>query len=98
MKVYAENGVILTNTSRYPFTDPSTGIRYEPGQSVQVEPTEWTESQSVLAKTARAPTEEESAAANKAAEEAAAQLKADEAAATKKAADEKKAAADAAKK
>lgn len=70
MKIHDPNGIVYKNTSRYPFTDPTTGIRFESGESAKVTPTDWIKSQPVLVE--QLDTTDEDAAAAQAAADAAA--------------------------
>ena len=103
---YDPQGKVFVNTARFAFTDPTTKIRYEPGEPVRATPNDWLESQpfmkvqpelsaeDVAAQEAAATAAEELAAAQKTADEKKA---ADDAAAAQKTADEAKAAAPAKK-
>lgn len=49
-----EDGVWVTNSGSFPFTDPSTKVRYEPGTRTKAHPTEWMLHQKVLDYTGKA--------------------------------------------
>lgn len=46
-------GDTFVNKGQFPFVDPSTGVRFEPGTAVQVKSTAWIASQPVLEKQAK---------------------------------------------
>ena len=48
MTVVDDNGIVYVNKGVFPFVDPTTGVRFEPGEEVKVLPTSWIKSQSVL--------------------------------------------------
>lgn len=43
-----ESGKWVTNKGAFPFTDPGTGVKYEPRQPTKVKVTEWVMHQPVL--------------------------------------------------
>ena len=45
-----EDGEFFTNAGSFPFIDPSSGVRFEPGVSVKTKETEWLKGQPVLVK------------------------------------------------
>ena len=48
MVVVDDSGIVYVNKGVFPFVDPTTGVRFEPGEEVKVLPTPWIKSQSVL--------------------------------------------------
>jgi len=46
--VIDEDGVWITNSGMFPFTDPTTMVRYEPGTRVKACPTDWVMAQAVM--------------------------------------------------
>lgn len=46
--VVDKDGVLVTNTGAYTFTDPSTGLQFMAGETKQVKVTPWLESQPVF--------------------------------------------------
>lgn len=46
--VIDEDGEWITNTALFPFTDPTTGVRFEPGTRTKAKVTLWVTTQSVL--------------------------------------------------
>lgn len=93
MKSYDPQGTVYVNRARFAFTDPTSGIRYEPGEEVRATPTDWLASQTYIhvVDVEAAPVDDD-AAKKKAEEDAAAQKLAEEEAAAQKLADAQKAA------
>ena len=46
--VVDKEGVLVTNTGAYTFTDPTTGLQFSAGETKQVKPTPWLEGQPVF--------------------------------------------------
>ena len=57
LKVYDTSGEWFTNTANFPFTDPETGARFEPGIPTQAKRTKWVEMQDCI-KDYKAPVKE----------------------------------------
>ena len=47
-KVVDKDGAWFRNSGSFPFTDPTTGVRFDAGWAVKVKPTAWIKSQPVL--------------------------------------------------
>jgi hypothetical protein len=48
------DGESFVNKGQFPFVDPTTGVRFEPGVAVQVKSNAWIASQPVLEKQTKA--------------------------------------------
>lgn len=48
MKIHDKDGLLVTNTSKFAFTDPSTKIRFESGETARVAYNDWLKSQPVM--------------------------------------------------
>lgn len=46
--VINEDGTWVTNTAQFPFIDPQSGVRFEPGVRTKVKITEWVTRQTVM--------------------------------------------------
>lgn len=46
--VVDKEGVMVTNTGLYTFTDPTTGVQFSAGETKQIKATPWLESQPVF--------------------------------------------------
>ena len=95
MKSYDPQGTVYVNRARFAFTDPTSGIRYEPGEQVRATPTDWLAAQTCIHVVDAV---DDDAAKKKAEKDAAAQKLAEEEAAAQKLADAQKAAVAAEKK
>ena len=48
LKVYDTSGEWFINSGSFPFTDPDSGARYEPGVPTQAKRTKWVEMQDCI--------------------------------------------------
>ncbi len=55
MKIIDEDGTWFTNAGAFPFNDPISGTRFEPGVRTKVKTNAWIEGQPVLVPEAPAP-------------------------------------------